>query len=178
MTYVAAQPYVLALAARQHLASIPGPGPQLHSAAVSRETSARDSALSAPTGSDARRCDCRQCARVRYRAARTLGEPQSSYLVALVPHERTRADRAPAKQRTHLSSMRPGRLSQPVLRPPSRGRAERGRTCIATRSRIWAPLIGLRAPRHIVPGVRDEWFCTIRGVGTYWGAPALLVRTR
>ncbi len=50
--------------------------------------------------------------------------------------KRTRADRAPAKQRTHLSSMRPGWLSQPVLRPPSRGRAERSRTCIATRSRI------------------------------------------
>lgn len=92
--------------------------------------------------------------------------------------KRTRAATGPSKQRTHLSPMRPGRMSQPVLRPPSRGRAERGRTCIATRSRIWAPLFGLRAPRHIVPGVRDEWFCTIRGVGTYLGARALLVRTR
>lgn len=113
-----------------------------------------------------------------HRAARTLGEPQSGHLVARVPHE-TDQGRQGAIKATHTPlANASGRLSQPVLRPPSRGRAERSRTCIATRSRIWAPLLGLRAPRHIVSGVRDEWFCTVRGVGNFWGAPALLMRAR
>lgn len=86
--------------------------------AVSRETSARDSSISAPTGSTPEAAPADDAPAHAYRAARTLGVPHSGYLVALAPHEADQG-RHGAVNATQTPLVNASRVAEPASPPPA-----------------------------------------------------------